>query len=65
MLEALDGLGQVRLLLTRAVNANHKRCCQTPAQATARLAQSVDCKALNLVVVGSSPTVASFKHLAY
>jgi hypothetical protein len=43
MSEALDGLGQVRRLLSRAVNANHKRCCQNPAQATARLAQSVDC----------------------
>ena len=61
MPEPLDGLGQVRLLLTRAVNANHKRCCQNPAQAAARLPQSVDCKALNLVVVGSTPTVAVFQ----
>ena len=61
MSEALDGLGQVRLLLTCAVSANHKMCCQNPAQATARLAQSVDCKALRLVVVGSSPTVAIFQ----
>ena len=61
MSEALDGLGQVRLLLTRAVNANHKRCCQNPAQATACLAQSGDCKALNLVVVGSTRTVAVFQ----
>ncbi len=61
MSEALDGLGQIRLLLTRALNAKHKRCCQTPAQATARLAQSVECKALDLVVVGSSPTVAIFQ----
>ena len=61
MSEALEGLGQVRLLLTRAVNANHNRCCQHPAQATACLAQSVDCKALNLVVVGSSPKVAVFQ----
>ena len=61
MSEALDRLGQVRLLLPRAVNANHMRCCQTPAQATARLAQSVECKALNLVVVGSSPTVGVFQ----
>ena len=61
MSEALDGLGQARLLLTRAINAKHERCCQNPAKATARVAQSVECKALNLVVVGSSSTVAVFQ----
>jgi hypothetical protein len=60
MSEALDGLGQVRLLVARAVSAKHKRRCQNHAQATAHLAQSVGCKALNLVVVGSSPTVDVF-----
>ena len=36
----------------------HNRCCSRPASAsaTASLAQSVERKALNLVVVGSSPT---------
>jgi hypothetical protein len=32
------------------LNCNHKAC----------LAQSVECKALNLVVVGSSPTISVF-----
>jgi hypothetical protein len=51
MSEALDVLGQVCLLLTRSLNANHGICCQPPASATACQAQSVKGKALNLVVV--------------
>ena len=35
------------------------KICSSPAMATARLAQSAERKALNLVVVGSSPTVGA------
>ena len=61
MSEGLDGLGQVRLLLTRAISAKHERCCQNPAKATPRLAQPVERKARNLVVVGSISTVPVFQ----
>jgi hypothetical protein len=61
MSEAHDGLGQVWLLLTGAVNASRVRFCQHPAQATPRRAQSVECKSLHLVVVCSSPTVGVFQ----
>ena len=42
--------------------AQHTYCCQTRAHA--RLAQSAERKALNLVVVGSSPTVGGLMPLA-
>ncbi len=60
---ALDGLGQVCLLLTCSIDAMYNICCQTHTSATARLAQSAERKALNLVVVGSSPTVGVFSSM--
>ena len=64
MSEALGVLGQVCLPLTRSLNANHGIVCKHPASAAACQAQSVEGKALNLVVAGSSPTVNLFKYVA-
>jgi hypothetical protein len=58
---ALDGLWPICLLLMCSIDIIYSICCQPHISATARLAQSVECNALNLVVVGSSTTVDVFQ----
>ena len=53
----LSTYAQVQTWIWSAGNHNDQRL---GADATARLAQSAERKALNLVVVGSSPTVGVF-----
>jgi hypothetical protein len=59
--KALDGLRQICVLLICSIDIISNSRCQTHISATARLAQSVECKDFNLVVVGSSTTVYVFQ----
>ena len=61
-LHALPMQGRTLEAAPQNENNAEKRACS----GTARLAQSAERKALNLVVVGSSPTVGDFEngHLA-
>jgi hypothetical protein len=52
--KALDGLWPICVLLMCSIDIIYNICCH-------RLAQSVECNALNRVVVGSSTTVVIFQ----
>ena len=54
------GIAAHVILLRKHVNLSCRMCLARFQSAVARLAQSVERKALNLVVVGSSPTVGAF-----
>jgi hypothetical protein len=65
--QCVSRLGRIRprlecalFFLIASLKANRRSRCQPPELSTARLAQSAERKALNLVVVGSSPTVGVF-----